>query len=347
MKNYSLLFLSFLFIMLSCKNETGPDVSNIKVNLQTTRFEKEFFAMDTSHLENSLQNIYNNHPAFFRDFTQKILGLSPVNDSGAQAKLAIKQFLHDYRPIYDSVMKVYPDLEKQEEEIVKGLKHVKYYFPKYEAPSKLITFIGPMDAYFEASTGGYGDVITSEGLAIGLQLHLGKNFSMYTSDMGLALFPSYISRKFSPEYIPVNSIKNIIDDLYPDQSGDKTLIEQMVEKGKRIYLANKLMPGTHDTLIIGYTSSQLEGSKNNEGLIWNYFVKNGLVFNNDPSLIKNYIGDSPNTPEFGEGAPGNIGLFTGWQIVKKFMEKHENMPLYELMTMEPRKLFEESKYRPK
>ena len=103
--------------MLSCKNESGPDVSNIKVNLQTTRFEKEFFAIDTGNLENSLQNIYNNHPAFFRDFTQKILGLSPVNDSGAQAKLAIKQFLHDYRPIYDSVMKAYPDLEKQEEEI--------------------------------------------------------------------------------------------------------------------------------------------------------------------------------------------------------------------------------------
>jgi len=40
-------------------------------------------------------------------------------------------------------------------------------------------------------------------------------------------------------------------------------------------------------------------------------------------------------------------LFTGWQIVKKFMEKHENMPLNELMIMEPRKLFEESKYRPK
>jgi hypothetical protein len=170
---------------------------------------------------------------------------------------------------------------------------------------------------------------------------------MYTSEMGLALYPSYISRKFSPEYISVNCIKNIIDDMFPDQSGEKTLVEQMVEKGKRIYLADLLMPDTHDTLIIGYTDNQLKGCLKNEGMIWNYFVKNGLVYNNDPSLIKNYVGDSPNTPEFGEGAPGNIGLFVGWQIVKEFMQKNESLSPQEMMATDPKKLFEESKYRPR
>jgi hypothetical protein len=345
MKNYLFFLLTVWFI--SCKNKTTPDVSGIKVNLETVRFEKDFFAIDTNDLENSLQSIYNKHPAFFRDYLQHILGIPPDTDSGEQTMQAIRQFLRDYRPVYDSAMKVFPDLNNETAEIVEALKHVKYYFPQYELPDKLITFIGPMDAYFEASTGGYGDVITTEGLAVGLQLHLGKNFSMYTSEMGLALFPSYISRKFSPEYIPVNCIKNIIDDMFPDQSSDKTLIEQMVEKGKRIYLTDKLLPYTHDTLKIGYTLQQLEGCRKNEALIWNYFVKNGLVFNNDPALMKNYIGDSPNTPEFGEGAPGNIGLFTGWQIVKKFMEKNAGMQLSKLMELEPRQLFEQSKYRPK
>ena len=107
------------------------------------------------------------------------------------------------------------------------------------------------------------------------------------------------------------------------------------------------MPETPDTLKIGYTMQQLEGCRKNEGLIWNYFVKNGLIFNNDPSLIKNYIGDSPNTPEFGEGAPGNIGLFTGWEIVKKYMEKNNNLPPDQLMITDAKKIFEESKYRPK
>lgn len=345
MKNCLYLLLATA-MLISCKNKSGPDVSNIQVNLQTVRFEKDFFALDTNDLDNSLQQLFSRHQAFFPDYMQHILGISNI-DSGGQALSAVKQFIHDYKPVYDSVTKTFPDLNKEEWEIKDALRHVKYYFPKYTLPAKLITFIGPMDAYFEASTGISGDVITQEGLAVGLQLHLGKDFSMYSSEMGLTLYPAYLSRRFSREYIPVNAVRNIVDDIFPDQSSDKTLIEQMVEKGKRIYLLDQLMPSVADTLKTGYTSKQLEGSRKNEAFIWNYFVKNGLIFNNDPSIIKNYIGDSPNTPEFGDESPGYIGLFVGWQIVKKFMEKNEGMSLEKLMAVPPRKLFEESKYRPR
>jgi hypothetical protein len=346
--NKSLATLSILFILLyACKSNSGPDVSAVNVNITTVRYEKEFFELDTNNLSFSLDQLYNKYPDFFKDFSQHILGLPPMTDSGVEVMNAIKRFLHDYRPVYDSANKVFGDFSREEKAIIKGLKHVKYYFPNYPLPQKIFTFIGPMDAYFEASTGGYGDVITSEGLAVGLQLHLGPTFSMYSSEMGQALYPSYLARKFAPEYIPVNCLKNVVDDLYPDRSGDKTLVEQMVEKGKRIYLLQQFLPDTPDTLLIGYTKNQLEGCIKNEGEIWHYYLANNLVFNNDPSLIKNYIGDSPGTPEFGDGAPGNIGMFSGWRIVKKFMDENSSVTLDQLMKTDPRKLFEESRYRPR
>lgn len=349
MKSFASICFFFVIILAlaGCGSRKGPDVSKINVELNTVRFERDFFAMDTNNLSEALQSVYEKYPSFFGDYSQHILGLPPISDSGTQVMDAIKQFLRDYKPVYDSANKIFTSLKQQEEELTDGLKHVKYYFPDYPLPAKLITFIGPMDAYFEGSTGGYGDVITSEGLAVGLQLHLGSNFSMYHSEMGSSLYPAYISRRFAPEYIPVNCIKNIIDDIFPDNSNERPLVEQMVEKGKRIYAVDLMMPETPDTLIIGYTKNQLDGCKKNEGLIWNYFLKNGLVYNNDPSLIKNYIGEAPSTPEFGEGAPGNIGLFIGWQIVKTFMKKNENMALAQLMQTDARKLFEESGYRPK
>lgn len=347
MKFFFTILAYALFLIPACKNKKGPDVSGIKVELKTERFERDFFAADTNNLPASLDRIYQQYPGFFADFSKHILGIPPIRDSGAQALAAIKQFLRDYQPVYDSVNKKFKDFSNQEEEIIEGLKHVKYYFPSYQLPKKLITFIGPMDAYFQGSLGGYGDAITADGLAVGLQLHLGSNFSMYTNEIGAALYPAYISRKFAPEYIPVNCIKNVIDDLYPDQSADKTLIEQVVEKGKRLYLLDKLLPATPDTLKTGYTGIQLKGCYSNEGLIWNYFVKNGLIYNNDPSLIKNYVGESPNTPEFGEGAPGNIGLFIGWQIVKKYMSENASGSLTGLMQVDAKTLFENSRYRPK
>ena len=346
MKKTFLILIVFP-LLFSCKDNDAPDVSNININLKVERFEQDFFKMDTTNLANALQQLGNKYPAFLGDYLGNIMGLPPFSDSSTQVLTAIKKFLSDYKPVKDSADKVFSNTNKIEEDVKKSLQYVKHYFPAYHAPNKLITFIGPMDAFFEASIGSYGDVITRDGLAVGLQLHLGSNFSLYKSEMGQALYPTYVSRRFAPEYIPVNCIKNVIDDLFPDKSIGKSLLEQMVEKGKRLYVLDKLMPFTGDTLKIGYTQQQLKGCIVNEGLIWNFFVTNNLLYNSEPGLIKNYIGEGPNTPEFGEGAPGYIGLFTGWQIVKKYMEKNDAVKLEELMGTDAKKIYEISKYRPK
>ncbi len=344
-----LRMLPFLLIIFSaaCGGKSGPDVSDINISLETSRFEQDFFSLDTNSFDQSLAALSKKYPVFFPDFVEKVLGLPPLEAGMPETQEMLKQFLSDYRPVKDSADKVFKNIDKYHRETLEGLKHVKHYFPQYNTPEKLITFIGPMDAYFEASTGGYGDALTTNALIVGLQLHLGSKFSMYTSEMGQALYPAYISRKFAPEYIPVNCIKNVIDDMYPENTTGKTLVEKMVEKGKRLYLLDKLMPNTADTLKIGYTDKQLKGCYENEGLIWNFILTNSLAFNTDPSVIKGYIGEAPNTPELGEGSPGYIGLFIGKRIVEKFMEKNDDMQPDSLMRMNSKTIFEQSKYRPK
>lgn len=344
-----ILFFAILAIsmgVIGCGDKNKPDVSNVTINLETQRFEQDFFALDTMDLDNGLRKLQAKYPVFLGDFIQKVLGLPPLGAGAPETKSLIAKFLSDYRPIKDSVDKVFRNFDESAEAITEGLKYVKHYFPEYKTPAKLITFIGPMDAYFEASTGGYGDALTTEALIIGLQLHLGSDFSIYRSEMGQALFPAYISRKFAPEYIPVNAIKNVVDDLYPENTVGKSLVEKMVDKGRRLYLLDKLLPGVADTLKIGYTDKQLKGSYDNEGLIWNFILTNSLAYNTDPSIIKGYIGEAPNTAELGEGSPGYIGLFIGRQIVRKYMEKNPKTTLKELMQMDPKKIFEISKYRP-
>lgn len=333
-------------IISACGGSGHPDVSGIDVKLEEQRFEKDFFALDTNDLSAGLRNLQLKYPAFLPDFVQKVLGLPPMNAGAPETELLLRKFIADYRPIRDSTELLFKNISKQQEQITEGLKYVKHYFPSYKTPQKLITFIGPMDAYFEASTAGYGDALTSDAIIIGLQLHLGSNFSMYRSEMGQALYPAYISRKFAPEYIPVNSIKNIIDDMYPENTVGKSLVEKMVEKGKRLHMLDKFMPETADTLKIGYTDKQLKGCFDNEGLIWNFILTNSLAYNTDPAIIKGYIGEAPNTPELGEGSPGYLGLFIGRQIVRKYIEKNPATTLDELMKLDPKKLFELSKYRP-
>ncbi len=227
------------------------------------------------------------------------------------------------------------------------LRYTRHYFPEYALPEKLITYIGPMDAFYEASLGWSGDIITTSGLGVGLQMHLGKIApQFYREGEGGQGYPDYIARRFTPEYIPVNCAKNIIDDIYPDQSRSRPLIEQMVDKGKRLYILDKLMPETPDTLKIGYTGNQLAGCVKNEALVWNLFTVNNLLYESDYQKIKSFVSEGPKTMELGDDSPGYIALFTGWQIVKAYMEKNPETTLKQLISLDNRKVFESAKYKP-
>ncbi len=45
-----------------------------KLNLQLQRFEKDFFALDTSQIDASLQKLQTKYPDFLQDFIYNILG---------------------------------------------------------------------------------------------------------------------------------------------------------------------------------------------------------------------------------------------------------------------------------
>ncbi len=348
MRNF-LILLIIASILFSCHNKNIPDVSSIKINVETRRFEQDFFAMDTNKVAESLKTILQRYPDFLPQFTGNILGLdldSLLVPNNLQDQ-ALRMFIHDYMPIKDSSDLMYKNFSNQTAAIKKGMQFIKYYFPKYKLPESIITFIGPINANFETSFGMQGDVLTTKSFGIGLMLHLGKDFSFYGTPEVLEQYPAYLSNNFDAAHIPVNCMRNIIDDMFHDQSNGKALIEQMVIRGRRMYLLTKFLPYTPEFELLGYTKLQTEASYKNEAVIWNFFLNNDLLNKTDPNIIKNYIGESPKTEELGEDAPGNIGTFAGLQIVKKYMEKFPETSLPDLMKMDPREIYDKSKYKPR
>jgi hypothetical protein len=225
-----------------------------------------------------------------------------------------------------------------EKGLQKGFQYLKYYFPKYNLPPKVVSYIGPFDAP--------GVALTRYTLAIGLQLYAGRYFPFYLSSQGQELFPVYISRRFEPEYVVPNCMKALAEDIFPDQSQGKPLIEQMVEKGKSWWLIDQLLPDMEDSLKTGFTEKQLKWCRANEGQIWNYFLDQNL-YSLEPDLIKNYIGDAPYTQGMPEASPGNIGQWVGWRIVQKYVSIHPDISPEELMKTPARSIFDEVKYKPK
>jgi len=334
---YIFSVLSFL-VLFSCNNaDKTPDVSNIKVELTSLRFEQDLFNIDSSNYTTNLDQLLSKYPGFGENFLATILNTDPKWSADSAAGY-VHGFTTAYRNIYDTAEIVFKDFTPYEKEIKQGLQFVKYYFPNYKLPTKIITYIGPID--------GYGDILSDDAVIVGLHQHLGKNYSLYRSQIVQETYPDYISNRFEPGYIALNCVKNIVNDLYPEKPEDKPLVQQMVEKGKRLYVLSKLLPNTEEYKLIGYTKEQLKAVYEHEAAVWDLFVQNNFLQTIDNNIIKNYIGEGPKTQELGEASPGNIGSFAGWQIVKKFMQKNPKYTLQQLMAADPETIYQQAKYKP-
>lgn len=338
------IFLLSAFFLISCKEKKNtPDVSGIKVDFKLERFDKNFFSLDSNNAAPGLEQLHNKYPILSGIFLQNVLGLD-----SASTLPGVKHFLHLNQQIYDSAATVFNNTSGLERDFKTAFQFVKYYFPDYKLP-KIITIVGPINALAKLGNELTPDFIGPDFLGISLQFYLGKNYSIYRDPFFIDnIAPQFRSRRFSKEYVVPDAMKLIVDDLFPDKSAGKSLIDQMIEKGKQWWLLDKFLPEMPDSLKTGYTQQQLDWCNQNEGLIWSTLIGNNDINSIDPVTIQNYIGESPFTQGFSQTySPGNIGQWIGLQIVKKFAEKNPDIKPGELMKADPKKILETAKYKPK
>ena len=83
------------------------------------------------------------------------------------------------------------------------------------------------------------------------------------------------------------------------------------------------------------------------GLRVDRYDANQMVLKDQYSLYDTKkAGDADVKTKFGN-APGNIGTFTGFQIVKKYLEKYPETTLPELIKKDANEIYSKSKYKPK
>lgn len=345
MKKASIFLLAAICIGACNNKKNTPDISNSRVSLAVERFDQAFFAIDTLQIDKSMHDLNQKFPELLGPFLQTIVGVTDTS--------GIKTFFRLYKPVFDSSQKIYENFASVKKELEEAFSYVKYYFPSYKVPQKIIPIVGPMNSIEDMAKMANGDFtpdfIGPDFLGISLQFYLGANFSLYKNDYFInKVVPLYRSRRFAKEYIVADVMKLIADDLFPDKSNTKPLVEQMIEKGKQWWLIDKFLPGTADSVKTGYTKQQLDWCAENEGLIWSYLVKNENLYTVDPVTIQTYIGEGPFTQGFSqEYSPGNIGPWIGWQIVKKYAESNAGMKPEQIMQASAKQVLEEAKYKPK
>jgi hypothetical protein len=334
---YCLLSVAALLGSGCHQGTNTPDVSGIKVHLEVKRFDQDLFALDSTRLPEQWPGLVAKYPSFCPIFLRTVLALQQAADSPAVAYAELRRFLAQDQVLKDSVFKKFGNLDDLREKLEQCFRYVKYYYPDYKVPA-IIPFIGNF---------GGREVYTPDGLGIGLDFYMGASFSYYQIPEVQEVYPDYVSRRFSPEYLPVNCMAAIVDDIYPAADDTTNLLQQILDRGRRLYILDKFLPGTADTLKLGYTGQQYAWCKANEGLIWNFLIQQNALYSLDPDVIKNYMGDAPSTQTMPAQSPGNIGSFVGWQIIRKYVSRKGDPGPKALMGMSIKDLLAEAQYNPK
>lgn len=331
------LFFLLALVFFSCRQSKKPDVSQIKLDIHIERFDKDLAQLEKQGTLKADQLLKKKYGPFYDDYIHRMIGTPDY--TGTQILDTLYQD-KAYADLSKEVDSVFPSMASEEQSLSQVFKYIKYYYPNARVP-KFIAFISGFAVQMP---------IGDKYMGIGLDMFLGKDSQFYRAIV--TSVPVYLSRRFSPEYISPRIAETYArEELFPEKEENRSLISKMIYSGKILYFMDKVLDDqVPDEVKIGYTPEQLNWCKKYEGNIWAFFMENELLFSTDYPKMQVFLSEGPFTPGIGEknqSAP-KLGIWTGWQIVRKYMEKNPEITLQQLMEEnDAQKILSASKYKPK
>ncbi|WP_237488003.1 gliding motility lipoprotein GldB [Hufsiella arboris] len=333
------MFFFISIFIASCSNRKKVDVSNINLDLKIERFDQSMKELDQTNLSVKAPQLQKQYGFFYNDYMREMLNVGDPSDTSYYKNLRVVLQQKDYKELSKTVDETFPDLNGVQNELNDAFKHILYYYPKQKVP-RLISFLSG----FTVQT-----PIGNDYIGIGLDMFLGSHSKFYPAL--IESIPAYVSRRFTPENITPRVMEAFTrEELFPEKDNSTTLLDKMIYNGKIMYFMDQVMPDLSDSLKIGYTSKQLQWCKDYEGDIYGYFLDQNLLYESDYMKIQGYLTEAPFTPELGEkneSAP-KLGVYIGWQIVKKYMQENPDITVQQLMQdSDSQQILNKSRYKPK
>jgi len=329
-----LSLLTPLFILFSSCGSSPLDVDVSAVQIEPVkiqRFDRDFFSLTADNIAHLLPEIQKKYSGFSELFISNLVCHSALEDSACPPEIIRFVSDADMRGAYDECQKVFPDLSDIESQLTDVFAHHKYYFPEKNVP-QVVAMMSGLNYAIESSTP-----------AIGLEMYLGSGQKYYE----MMRIPGYKRFTMRKEFIVTDLVRAWMMKEYPNNTKSKTLLGEMIYRGKLLYLADALMPDVHDTLKIGFTKKQLEWCDAHESDVWGHLIANKFLYSSEADVVAKFTGEGPFTTGFVNESPARTGVWLGWNIVRKYMTEFPETTLEQLMKEDsPQMILSKSKYKP-
>jgi gliding motility-associated lipoprotein GldB len=324
-----LLTICIFLLLFGCNESTKKEVPPVKnpIQLKWVRLENQLFSLKNKE---ETRTFLANTPAFTRLY---------LGDEDSVIDDQVTDFIYQFysnsalKDFYRYTDSSFSDTAALKAEFTDLFGRVKENFPAFQPP-----------VVYTVVTGFRFDkdiAISDSAVVISIDYFLGSKAPFRPNH-----YDYFLKRYDKPYMVPMIGLA-LSTKYNKSNDTDKTMLASMIYYGKAHYFLEKTMPALEDSLNIMYTTRELQRAEENLPTIWAHFVEKKLLYETSHKALENYVGESPATNEISKEAPGRIGRWLGWLIVREYMTKHPEITLQQLMEeSDAQKIFKESGFRP-
>ena len=339
-KKYLFILLSVLALVSCHQGRTyfPKDLTvsgeRLEVNVDIVRFDKALLNVHEASVAHDVKVLYDEFPAFMPLWVEDILGI-PAEDT-AFLEQQLPSFLNDtlygFKQTNAREREMFADISDIQSSLNKAFSRILDLYPETEIPT-LYLFISGFNAsiFFEENL-----------IGIGADMYLGSDYEYYNR-----VVYEYQKQTMRKECIPVDVVSAYLFRTLPYTSDKSRLLDQMMYRGKIMYLTAQIFDELPGYEVMGWTKEQWDWCVKNERGIWHLVMDKRDLFKTESIILTSYLNDGPFTSEVSQDAPGRLGIWLGWRIAESYMEHNENVSLQELMAEgDAQLILENSYYKP-
>ena len=333
MRKSILIILTVLLCACQGGREYFPkDIEAVEVEI--VRFDSVQLAVHPDSVRQGIEQLYADYEEFMPMFVEGILRL-PTEDTAYLCEL-YGNFLTDtmmgFAQTNALVQEKFANIDSLQKSINIAFSRLHYLYPEWEIP-KVYLFVSG----FNSSVMYYDNI-----MGVGVDMYLGSDYPYYNQ-----VVYNYQKQTMRKECVVGDLMSMYIAYHVAYNSKYNRLLEQIIFRGKQMFLLSQLLPDEPAWEVIGYSKEQWDWCEQYERAIWNRIMEKRDLFKTESTIISSYLNEGPFTAEISQESPGRLGLWVGWQIVDSYMRNNEEVSVQELLSeSDAQKILEQSFYKP-
>ena len=315
----------FIFILIgtillsACTGGKEKGCAYSDIDIKIVRYDKLIYEATAMNSFLALQKMNTKHPQATKILIEEVLDLGEVNSSRVNEQLC--DFYSDSLlvKLMEDALEKFKDMSGIEKQLTHGFRALKKELPSITIPK----------VYAQISALNQSVVVGNNLLGFSIDKYMGEDYPLYKK-----FYYSHQRKSMAPENIVPDCFMYYLVGQYPFmwKKEHRTLFDLIIYRGKLAWIIEKIFDkDMSGKFSLGYCEEDIEWCNKNKEKIWGWMLDSQYLHSNNPMIIRSYIHNSQPIMFRGKQLPPSFGIWLGIQIVDKYMKKHKEFTIQQLL----------------